>query len=268
MTFNFNYTWSRNIGDDGSFRSGYDIPSAAISRSTGQSWHMDRVERSVTTLEAQHLVHAFGTWNLPFGKGRLGGGNFIARELTGGWEIGTIYTYSSGNPLTLTYGGCTTPLQGQCMPDVNPAYTGNPRINGGFGHAAGGGPRTACALGSGTGCHATQYWDAGAFTTPQNVNPSTVSAINLIGNAPRTEAFHLTGPGAQNIDTVLRRSIHLYREMAFVFEADCFNTWNHTIFSAPSGTWVANTTTTSAFGSITSQSNKPRSFEFAGHLHF
>jgi hypothetical protein len=261
LTFNVNYTWSKNIGDDGPFRNGFDIPQAAISNGT-HSWHMDRIDRAETTVSTPHSVHAYGVYQLPFGQGRLGGQNVITRQIVGGWQISGIYTYASGTPVQITYGGCTSPLQGQCMPDINPAFTGSSaRINGSFGSGAGG--RTACNLGVGTGCTAVKYFDTNGFSAPTVVSPKGVAAINLIGNAPRTAALQLFNPGAQNVDTSLRRTFKLHEAMNLQVEVDCLNTWNHDIFSGPSGVFGS-----AAFGTITSVSNKPRGFQLAGHFNF
>jgi hypothetical protein len=51
--------------------------------------------------------------------------------------------------------------------------------------------------------------------------------------------------------------------MAFVLEVDAFNMLNHTLFSNPNGTYGSG-----AFGTISGASNKPRSFELAGHFTF
>jgi hypothetical protein len=261
LTFQINYTWSRNVGDDGTFRSGFDIPAAAISGG-GQSYKQNRIDRSQTVVNSPHIINGFGVWSLPFGKDHMGGSNMVTRALTSGWQLSGIYTYQSGTPVAVTYGGCNTPGQGQCMPDLNPAFYGNARINGGYGTGSGG--RSACNLGQGIGCKAVPYFDTNGFQKPTVVSPSNVTAINLIGNAPRTGALHLTNPGAQNIDTALKRSFGLPREgMALVVEVDCFNTWNHTIFNPPSGVWGS-----SAFGTITSVRNNPRAFELAGHFTF
>ncbi len=84
LSFNINYTYSKNIGDDGTFRSGFDIPAAAISGG-GQNWHQDRIERSWSIVSAPQLVHAFGVYELPFGKGHIGGNSMWVRALAGGW---------------------------------------------------------------------------------------------------------------------------------------------------------------------------------------
>jgi hypothetical protein len=260
LTFNANYTWSKNIGDDGPFRNGFNIPAAAISGGT-HNWHMDRIDRSVTTVTTPQSFHGYGVYQLPFGKGHLGGGNYISRALTSGWMLSGIYTYASGTPVQVTYGGCTSPLQGQCMPDVNPAFSGSARVGAGYG----GGPngRTACNLGVGTGCVATKYFATTAFQAPAIASPAGVAPINLIGNAPRTGALRLTNPGSQDVDTSLRRTITLHKEMALQIEVDCLNTWNHDNFSSPSGVVGS-----AAFGTITSVANKPRDFQLAGHFNF
>jgi Carboxypeptidase regulatory-like domain len=257
LTFNLNYTYSKNIGDDGTFRSGFDIPSAAISGG-GQSWKQDRIERSWTTVSGPESLHAFGVYQLPFGKGHMGNDSMLVRALASGWQVSGIYTYASGTPIAVTWNGCSStvfPGQGQCMPDLNPASLGkSARINGSYGTGPGG--TIASNLGK------VPYVDSTAFKTPANI--STLSTQQyLIGNAPRTRPWNLNNPGTQNIDTSVRRSFSLPREMALVFEVDCLNTWNKVTFSAPAATFGAAT-----FGTIAGIANSPRDFQFAGHFNF
>jgi hypothetical protein len=265
LTFQFNYTWSRNVGDDGSFRSGFPIPAAALSGGT-QGYGQDRIDRSQTTVNSPHVLNLFGVWNLPFGKNHLGGANMWTRALASGWQVSGIYTYASGTAAVITYGGCTTPLLGQCMPDTNPNFAGSARINGGYGKSPNGG-RLAANLGQcdvGLKCTQVSYFDTNAFKAPANISPAGVNPINLIGNAPRTGAWGLINPATWNVDTSVKRSFALPREgMALVVEADAFNTFNHTIFNAPNAVWGATN-----FGTIGSVRNSPRGFELAGHFTF
>jgi hypothetical protein len=257
LTFNFNYTWARNVGDDGPFRTGYDLPSGSVSGTT-RSYHMNRIDRSETAVSTPNVIHAFGVWDLPFGKNHIGANNWWVRNLAGGWQLNGIYTYSSGTPALITYSGCTTPLQGQCMPDVATVYPGPARINGGFGGSGSGG-RTAANLGH------VQYFNVSSFQTPQLISPSNVAALNLIGNAPRTGAWNLRNPPQWSLNTGVRRTFPIWERLAFTFEADAFNTLNHVLFSNPNATWGPGST---SFGTITSASNSPRQFEIAGHLTF
>ena len=264
LTFNANYTWSKNIGDDGSFRSGFDIPGAAISGG-GQDWHQGRMDRSVTTLSSPQAIHAYGVYKLPFGTGKLGGNSLVGRQLLSGWQLSSIYTYSNGTAATVTYAGCNTALQGQCLPDVNPAFGSNTaRIGGSFGSGPGG--RTACNLaGFSTNCgtSAAKYYDTNGFKAPAIVSPTGVAAINLIGNSPRTGALQLHNPGAQNVDMSLGRVVSLPFETNLKLEASALNVWNHTIFGAPNAVWNSAT-----FGQISGISNSPRAFQVSAHFNF
>lgn len=264
LTFNFNYTWSKNIGDDGSFRSGFNIPGAAISGG-GPDWHQDRIDRSTTLVSTPHSIHAYGVYKLPFGKGALGGQNFVTRQLLGGWQVSSIYTYSNGTVAAVTYTGCGTPLQGQCMPDINPNYgSKNARINGSFGSGPNG--RSACNLaGFSVGCSTSpvSYFDTNGFQKPSNVTPISGQVINLIGNSPRTGPLSLKNPGAQNIDMSLARVVSLPGEMNLKLEASALNVWNHTIFGSPNAVWGSTT-----FGQISTVTNKPRSFQVSAHFNF
>jgi hypothetical protein len=256
LNFNLNYTYSKNIGDDGTFRSGFAVPSAAVSGG-GKSWAQGRMDRSWTTISAPQSVHAFGVYKLPFGKGHIGNGNMLARTLASGWQIAGIYTYGSGTPVAVTSNICTSttfPLQGQCMPDVSLGAT-SARINGSYG--AGPNGTTAANLGN------IRYIDSTKFATPANISTVSSSPIYLIGNAPRTLPLNLRSPGSQNLDTSLHRSFNLPKDMTFVFEVDCLNTWNKVQFSAPASNFGA-----SNFGQISSIANTPRDFQFAGHINF
>jgi hypothetical protein len=226
---------------------------------------MNRIDRSETAVSTPNLIHAFGVWDLPFGRGHFGGDNWAVRALAGGWSLSSIYTYYAGTPVQITYGGCTTPLQGQCMPDLTTSYAGPARANVSFGSGPNG--RTAANLGK------VQYFNVHSFQKPINVNQNTfitdtttpVAALNLIGNTPRTGAYDLRNPSQWDIDAGLHRSIPLHREMALVIEIDAFNVVNHALFSNPNAVWGLNST---SFGTIGSASNKPRSFELAGHFTF
>ena len=258
LSFNVNYTYSKNVGDDATFRSGFDIPGSAVSGG-GKSWKQDRIDRSWTTVSTPQSLHAFGVWQLPFGKGSQ---SFLVRSLASGWQLSGIYTYTAGTPIPVIWNGCNGtnyPGQGQCMPDINQAYLyGKPaRINGSYGTSPQG--NLASNLGK------IQYIDPNAFQTPQTISPISSLPQYLIGNAPRTRAFNLNNPGTQDLDTSVRRSFPLPHEMALVFEVDCLNTWNKVTFSAPSATWSQGSTT---FGTIAGISNSPRDFQFAGHFNF
>ena len=263
LTFNFNYTYAKNVGDDGTYRTGFYVPAAAISHGT-QSWGQDRMDRSLTVISIPQTLHAYGVYQLPFGKGHIGNNSFLVRQLAGGWQFSSIFTFSSGTPIAATLSGTTAGTtssatyvgQGQAMPDMNSSYGGTPRINGSWGKGPNG--FQAASLGK------VQYIDPAAFAVPQNVS-TTGTAQYLIGNAPRTAPYGLRNPHTWDWDTGVRRTFPIHEGLSFQFEADCLNTWNNVVFGSPSASWSSGST---SFGSITGISNSPRDFQFAGHLNF
>ncbi len=269
LTFNVNYTYSKNIGDDGTFRSGYDIPANAISGGT-RSYKADRIDRSLTAIDAPHLIHAYGVYRLPFGKGKIGGNSDLVNWLAGGWQFSGIYTYSSGSPLAVTWSGATgTTLvgQGTAMPDLTSGFTGSTyRQNGKYGS----GPKgyNTCNLGidalGQTGCAKIQYLNVGGFSTPTNRSTLSGQQQYLIGNAPRNFAYGTRNPYRWNVDSGMRRTFPIKEGINFVFEADCLNVWNHVTFGGPNGTWSSASGT---FGTITGASGN-RDWQFAGHINF
>ncbi|WP_245818006.1 TonB-dependent receptor [Granulicella rosea] len=252
VSFTINYTWSKNVGDDGTFRSGYDLPSGATSN--GKSYKANRIDRAETVTNIPQNISFYGVYQSPFGKNKLAGGNKWVSAIAGGWQLSNIYTYTSGAPIAITYAGCTTPLVGQCMPDVNPNYVGSPRINGAFGSGI-----KANAL------SAKQYIDPKAFMAPNNYGAG-ATPITKIGDAPRTAPYGMHAPGKYNLDLSLRRTFNLTPErLRLVLEADGLNITNHPTFGTIGSVW--STAANSTFGTVGSASGN-RDFQFAGRVNF
>ncbi|HEV2486471.1 MAG TPA: carboxypeptidase-like regulatory domain-containing protein [Terracidiphilus sp.] len=274
LAFNFNYTYAKNLGDDGTFRSGYDLPAGAISGGT-KSYKQNRIDRSWTAISRPHIVHAYGVYELPFGKGKIGSDSMLVRTLAGGWQFSGIYSFQSGTPLSVTWTGSTgttLPGQGQAMPDLDPAFSGSLHTTYKYGDGPNG--YNTCNLGVaklGVTCPAKiQYLDKNGFKEPTDISPfDTPSnkslAQYLIGNAPRSLSYGVRNPSTWNVDASMRRTFPLIKEgLTFTFEADCLNVWNHITFGNPNAAWSNNSST---FGTISSASGN-RDWQFAGHLNF
>ena len=120
-----------------------------------------------------------------------------------------------------------------------------------------------------SGCTAIQYVDPTALTTPANVSTASGTKQYLIGNAPRTRAFGITGPANQTFNASVRRTFPIYHEMAFVFQADIQNVLNLMIWGAPNGGWGTTSTGYSAsFGTVSAPGTLPRDFQLSGHINF
>jgi hypothetical protein len=91
MQFNANYTWSKNL--------------AMTQQYTLRNL---RLAYGPNTTDRRNVMNAYGTYDLPFGKGRpfLNSDGLLDR-VVGGWTIGTVVTYTSGFPFQLVGGNDT-----------------------------------------------------------------------------------------------------------------------------------------------------------------
>lgn len=280
VNFTVNYTFSKNIGDDGTTRASYAVPAAASSSGVAMPGN-NRADRSIVHSDLPENLNIFGYGKLPFGRGKIGGDNWLVRNLAGGWELSGIFTYHSGEPILVTGTGCTAPGQGTCMPDLAPGRDlASVRKNGGYA-----GPGVTRE-----NFNQTLYLDTTAFA-PLHVFPIgdkacaslgdtsfdtkpgqdfCGSAVTKIGTAPRSST-NLRLPGAYNADASLQRSFNITRErVKFVFRADCFNVTNKVTFSMPQSQTVSvsnPSTSASSFGKLTSYSGNRR-WQFSGRITF
>jgi hypothetical protein len=249
LTFMANYTWSRAIDNGGTFRSGYDIP--AQYAGDGKFHKADSIERTVSTSNQPQHVVLTGVYDLPFGKGSLGGGNAFSRALLSNFKFSSIIQMFSGSPLAITASSCgTNPSNGTCLPSLNPNFTASSaKINGDWGHG-----------GNTTSLRTMSFINPAAFIT----TPSTATAP-LFSNAPRTAPYNLYGPGNYDIDISLRRSFGLpyFEGSHLLLQADLYNVTNHTQFGG-----IGTVFGSSTFGTVSTQANNPRDAQLTARFEF
>ena len=104
LSFSSNYAWQRSMND----ASGY------------ATWNKQAGEGRDDFQREQQIV-AYGSYELPFGKNHLVGGNFpgFVNEIIGGWQVSPVVTYASGLPFTLSYQECAASIPGSapCYPN-------------------------------------------------------------------------------------------------------------------------------------------------------
>jgi hypothetical protein len=274
LTFNTNYTWSKSIDDGGTFRTGYAIPAGTIANRPNASYKADQIERSLsTTDQPQHFV-ATAVWDWPLGRSVLGE-NHAERAILGGFKFSGVYQAYSGSPLALTGSSCqTNPAQSTCEPTLNPNFNGSARQGGRWGKGV-----TLATYAStsfivpSVGSNITPA--SGPFVAP--VPPSTptgqTSLLNTslapaytFGNASRTAAYGLFGPGNYQLDLAAVRSfpLHITESTKLSIRGDWFNVTNHTLFGVAS-TAVGN----SSFGTVTTSSVANRkAAQFSARIEF
>jgi hypothetical protein len=277
LTFNVNYTYSHNIDDAGTQRSGYDIPAAFIA--DGQFHPKNRIDRSLSINSQPQNLSVFGVYESPFGKGKIGGDHFIVRALLGGWQMSHIFQYSSGLPLAIV-GSCTSTQnvgQGTCMPDYNPNYHGGQagaRQNGGWGQGV-----TAATLGTiqylaGGGLKDVAGGGLGSTTASPvpcatSTGPYCDSGNYMIGDLPRIAPYGLRGPSQYRLTSALRRTFDITERAKFIFGVDCQNVTNTVTFGNNSANGQIGVNVDSAtFGTLNFASGDPRAFQFSGRFTF
>jgi hypothetical protein len=239
LSYGLAYTFAKTMDDTGNSRTAYGLNGETPAE----------LEYSLSTIDIPNNVTMYFVYNMPFGEHQA---NFLLRQLIQGWALSGTFQHEDGTPVAITATGCNDPFGGTCFPNYNPNYVGRPRINGGWG-------RENRATGT-----SIQYIDPAAFEIP---------AAYTIGNLRRTAPYGLRNPGGYNENLSLRRSFPIHERLNFTFEASAFNVDGHVDFGAPNATFSGTAGEpgvlgTSAFGTVTSQANSPRDFQFSGRFAF
>ncbi len=244
LTTNIHYTFSRAIDDGGLFRSGYPIPAGTLNGAPAAFYKQDRIERGVSTSnQPQHFV-ATTVWDWPFGRTFLAE-NRTERAILGGFAFSGVYQLYSGSPLMITASSCqNNPAQSSkfCPVSLNDNFNGPAHING--------------------------KWGQGAMTGAKHIDASAfqVAPDYTFGNAPRTAAYNLYGPGNYQLDLAAVRSfpLHITENTKLNFRAEWYNITNHSQFAVAS-TAVGN----SSFGTVTQSSGLNRkAAQFSARIEF
>jgi len=183
-----------------------------------------RLSRGLSSTDVHHNFVISYIWALPFDRAF----QRLPKRLTQGWQIQGITRFASGFPIQMQQSVGDTSLSGSPstdMPDlVGPVRILDPRSS--SGHA---------------------YFDQSAFaaTSCSFDSASQPSAeCGTFGTANR-RFFH--GPGINNTDFGIQKSIPVKEGKSFEFRAEFFNIFNHAQFNNPSGNLTGD-----SFGNVTS----------------
>jgi hypothetical protein len=212
---------------------------------SGLTWNWvemwDR-NRALAGFDRTHNLQIYGTYELPFGRGRKYATTGLANVLAGGWQINGIFSATSGLPFTVGTAGTSVDAPGntqtadQVLPEV--------RIIGDVGRGA-------------------SYFDPNAFAPVTDVR---------FGNSGRNI---LRGPGLVNLDASVFRDFRLTERFRLQFRAEAFNVSNTPAFSNPGATVSSMTRNLdgsvkalNGYTEITSASATERQLRFALKLFF
>lgn len=278
LMLNLSYTYSKNIDDAGTQRSGFAIPANLLI--SGRAWKANRIDRSLSANNVPQNLSIYGVYQLPFGKGGIGNDSWLVRNLAGGWTFSSVFTYASGTPLLVTNSNCSSTFQpraGTCIPDLNPNFTAKTiRQNGSWGKGI-----TARTLGATPAAGGISYANgyignatngdggnaAGAAVPCATATTAFCNSGNfMFGDGPRTGAFGLRNPSRYNLNASIRRSFNVTPErVKFIFAVDCQNVTNKVTFGG-----INTSVGSAAFGTVSTATSNTgsRDFQLSGRLNF
>lgn len=247
MEFNANYSWGHAFAL--APVNGYQANVASQTGTVAALYLTDRNFRlnyQPSAFDIRHVIHASGTYDLPFGKGKAFlHESQLANEIFGGWTLGTILTFQTGTPVQMS-GGYNTVNQNDAGVVFNNITTSD--LQGGIGRHQTGSPWVYI------------------------VDPSTFIASNGAANSSLTPASTagtwgyrpmIYNPHWFNQDLSINKSIPIRESMRFTIQAELLNMYNHPTFSLTSLNIQSLT-----FGQATGGPTGPRNIEFRANFEF
>jgi hypothetical protein len=212
LTFLVGYTFAKSIDESSGPRpiAGDNV----LTPQDGTDWREENRGRSSFDARQRFVVSAL--YNLPIGKGHTYLNHGIASTLIGGWQIGSIYTFQTGLPFSISDGvdqsntgethDLASVVSGQAVKLANPS----------------------------TG----EWFNTAAFA---------LQPKGTYGNSGRNI---VTAPGINALNSTLQKNFNFTERIFLQVRFEAFNTLNHPNFYLPNST-----VTSASFGQITALQN-------------
>ncbi|HEY1500266.1 MAG TPA: TonB-dependent receptor [Acidobacteriaceae bacterium] len=293
------YTWSKELTDaDSTIPFSYITGGGGNTLRQGQGSDNLHLEKAVS---AQNITNQFSLsylYQLPFGKGRKWMHNSRAADLAiGGWQVGAIQRYQSGEPISF---GCASgiPFYQNCI-----TYTAGPASSGGTQFAS----QAYKAKKNGPSYFNQQSWFKPAYRVPgsagaadpgvaladaafvdqnselgpiRNFTPA-CAAFNggtpcsfdpfSLGNIPRV-TNKIIGPNYLSEDVSLLKDFHITERMVFQLKGEGFDIFNRHRMAlpdtSPGDTCTVGGSGCTGFGIPTGTDYGPRNLQVSGRITF
>src|SRR6266404_2896309 len=264
------FTWGRSIDTSSATVAGDAFGNSIASLSF---FFNPRASRALSDFNVARTLVINGLWELPAPKSFSG----PARFLTEGWQLGLIFTASTGIPFTPTFGTGNDPLGTLSSDDW--AYPNR---------LGGSGCQSLTNVGNPNNYIKTQcfnvpvapdqaFFDANCDPAPPTLGaalaPGDLRCFNLKGNSGRNIAI---GPGTTEIDFSVFKNNYIRKiseHFNVQFRAEMFNVFNHANFAPPvtpdnSDIFDASGAPTGVAGLLTRTSTTAREIQFAIKIIF
>lgn len=248
LVLNANYTWSHSLTDR------YNKNVDGLSNFT--TLRDLALDRGSSPFDIRHVFQAYGTYDIPFGRGRrFSINNTLVDRVAGGWTLGSIFRLQTGLPFKLSSGQLTV----------------NQQDSGVIAHLS------ASQLQSMVGVFKPAVIGSGVFfLNPALVgnngqaNPADLSAPTTPGQFG--SFIYLYGPKFVSDDLSITKEMPIVGEKLKVeFRAEMVNAFNHPVFQVPTGGTFSVTPvsiTSNSFGRTTLTTTIPRQVQFRMRFTF
>jgi len=202
------------------------------SQGTMRNWYCRNCERSLSSYDIPHRLVFNFNYELPLGKGKRFGSNmhWLPNTILGGWQTNGIFTINSGQPLIFSQ------------------TTNNSLSFGGYQRPDSTGVDARIDVRS-----IDRWFDTTQFKVAKDYT---------FGNLSRTHS-NLRSDFTRGLDFSMFKNTRLSERINLQFRAEAFNLSNTPVFSSPN-----NNVESGAFGTVTGQSNGPRSVQLGLKLLF
>ena len=250
LNLQLSYTFAKNLTDADSI-----LPNLNGGTAQDQNVFDHRLEKSVSVQNIPHTFVASYLYQLPFGKGRA----FLNRDgitdfLIGGWQIGGIQRYQSGQPFSF---GCATGIPGyqNCIrftrdpsqPLANPAYAAN---------------KHKANLFSGI-----SYFNPAAFIDPNapGLRATRPNGAYALGTGIPRVTEEITSPLWLTEDFSLIKDFPIKENTSFQLKVEALDAFNRHNFSIPD---QSPNDGSGRFGVANAQDYGPRNLQITGRINF
>lgn len=248
------YTWSHALDDtNGAFSTGTTGAGKRIFIQNGAP--NLRANYGNSDQDERHVFVASTIYQLPVGRGKMFGTdmNRALDEVVGGWQMNSIVTLASGNPIDFSTNGVNS-----LNPDNRPDLISYQRVS-------------RHLLGGTSNANNLTYFSGTFALPPANSSNVYTRPGNLARNA-------FVGPSYRTWDVGLFKGFHVTDRVNAEFRAQAYNVLNTPQFANPDTSLnnaVANSNGTystgigKSFGTISgTRQNTERQLELAAHINF
>jgi hypothetical protein len=242
-----NYVWSKSLGLS-TANGNYTAAGASI-----YTLRNLRLSYTPTSFDIRQVTHAYGTYDLPFGKGRafLANRGNLVNSLAGGFSVGTVITFQTGAPFLLTGGYATYNASGDGGTVLGPGVTPS-------------------QLQSAVGVHRVPGSTTANLLDPKYLSTQNTANYSLLApnTTPGTIAniIFLHGPTAFTQNLAVTKLIPIKERLMFNMQGEFINVWNHPVFGNTFGSTTASVQSTSF--SRAGVTNSPRAIELRANFIF